>query len=319
MAKTKISKVAKDLNVALPTVIDFLRKKDITVDENPNTRIEDDVVQLLMEAFSKDKDQKRQSDNFTNTRQSSRAKAVKEPAKEEPATTDDGLTRINRPVFVGKIDLDKKGNPVSPMRPNEAGKTEKTETVEAHTPVQAETAVEAVETAIPEPAPAKEEEAMPVVPAQEEAKAETSAGVKETEHMEDIPAKQEEPKTEPAKEEPAPEPVKEVKAEEEPAVKPEEAPAQQEEQIFHMAVPKIGPSINVVGKIDLDSINQSTRPKKKTKEERRNERISREHQGQAGTSADRKKRKRISGKEKIDIEKTAQQTSANGRSGNTAN
>ncbi len=319
MAKTKISKVAKDLNVALPTVIDFLRKKDITVDENPNTRIEDDVVQLLMEAFSKDKDQKRQSDNFTNTRQSSRAKAVKEPAKEEPATTDDGLTRINRPVFVGKIDLDKKGNPVSPMRPNEAGKTEKTETVEAHTPVQAETAVEAVETAIPEPAPAKEEEAMPVVPAQEEAKAETSAEVKETEHMEDIPAKQEEPKTEPAKEEPAPEPVKEVKAEEEPAVKPEEAPAQQEEQIFHMAVPKIGPSINVVGKIDLDSINQSTRPKKKTKEERRNERISREHQGQAGTSADRKKRKRISGKEKIDIEKTAQQTSANGRSGNTAN
>ncbi len=207
-------------------------QKDITVDENPNTRIEDDVVQLLMEAFSKDKDQKRQSDNFTNTRQSSRAKAVKEPAKEEPATTDDGLTRINRPVFVGKIDLDKKGNPVSPMRPNEAGKTEKTETVEAHTPVQAETAVEAVETAIPEPAPAKEEEAMPVVPAQEEAKAETSAGVKETEHMEDIPAKQEEPKTEPAKEEPAPEPVKEVKAEEEPAVKPEEAPAQQEESRY---------------------------------------------------------------------------------------
>lgn len=251
MAKTKISKVAKDLNVALPTVIDFLRKKDITVDENPNTRIEDNVVQLLMEAFSKDKDQKRQSDNFTNTRQSSRAKAVKEPAKEEPATTDDGLTRINRPVFVGKIDLDKKGNPVSPMRPNEAGKTEKTETVEAHTPVQSETAVEAAETAIPKPAPAKEEEAIAAMPAQEEAKAETSAEVKETELMEDIPAKQEEP---------APEPVKEVKAEEEPAEKPEEAPAQQEEQIFHMAVPKIGPSINVVGKIDLDSINQSTRP-----------------------------------------------------------
>ncbi len=198
MAKTKISKVAKDLNVALPTVIDFLRKKDITVDENPNTRIEDDVVQLLMEAFSKDKDQKRQSDNFTNTRQSSRAKAVKEPAKEEPA----------------------------------------------------------------------------------------------------------------------PEPVKEVKAEEEPAVKPEEAPAQQEEQIFHMAVPKIGPSINVVGKIDLDSINQSTRPKKKTKEERRNERISREHQGQAGTSADRKKRKRISGKEKIDIEKTPTRIKARKRAQN---
>ena len=55
MPKTKISKVAKDLNVALPTVIDFLRSKNISVDENPNTRIEDDVVQLLMSEFSKDK------------------------------------------------------------------------------------------------------------------------------------------------------------------------------------------------------------------------------------------------------------------------
>ena len=44
MAKTKISKVAKDLNVALPTVIEFLRKKDITIDDNPNTRVEDDIV-----------------------------------------------------------------------------------------------------------------------------------------------------------------------------------------------------------------------------------------------------------------------------------
>ena len=53
MAKTKISKVAKDLNVSLPTVIEFLRKKNITVDENPNTRLEDDVVGLLMNEFTR--------------------------------------------------------------------------------------------------------------------------------------------------------------------------------------------------------------------------------------------------------------------------
>ena len=47
MAKTKISKVAKDLNVSVSTVIDFLRKKNIEIDENPNTRIEDEVVDLL--------------------------------------------------------------------------------------------------------------------------------------------------------------------------------------------------------------------------------------------------------------------------------
>ena len=56
MARTKISKIAKDLNVALPTVIEFLRKKDITVDDNPNARIEDDAVELLVKEFRNDKD-----------------------------------------------------------------------------------------------------------------------------------------------------------------------------------------------------------------------------------------------------------------------
>lgn len=56
MAKTKISKVAKDLNVSVPTVIEFLRTKNIEIDDNPNTRIEDEVVNLLMGAFKSDKD-----------------------------------------------------------------------------------------------------------------------------------------------------------------------------------------------------------------------------------------------------------------------
>ena len=54
MAKTKISKIAKDLNVALPTVIEFLRKKNINIDDNPNTRVEDDVVDILIKAFPND-------------------------------------------------------------------------------------------------------------------------------------------------------------------------------------------------------------------------------------------------------------------------
>ncbi len=72
-----------------------------------------------------------------------------------------------------------------------------------------------------------------------------------------------------------------------------------------------GLNINVVGKIDLSAINQSTRPKKKTKEEKRNERIAKDKNAQGanaqGAAGDRKKRKRIGGKEKIDIEKSSQQ------------
>ena len=44
MARIKISKVARDLNVALPTVVEFLRGKDISVDDNPNARIEEKIA-----------------------------------------------------------------------------------------------------------------------------------------------------------------------------------------------------------------------------------------------------------------------------------
>ena len=60
----------------------------------------------------------------------------------------------------------------------------------------------------------------------------------------------------------------------------------------------------VVGKIDLDALNQSTRPKKKTKEEKRNERQKKKKARQG--DGEKRKRKRI-GKEKVDIEKSVQQ------------
>ena len=66
------------------------------------------------------------------------------------------------------------------------------------------------------------------------------------------------------------------------------------------------PKVNVLGKIDLDAINQSTRPKKKTKEEKRKER---EEKAQA-KNGEKKKRQRI-GKERVDI--NAEAESNNGR------
>lgn len=43
MANYKISKVAKDLNIALPTVIEFLQSKGINIDMNPNARIDEKI------------------------------------------------------------------------------------------------------------------------------------------------------------------------------------------------------------------------------------------------------------------------------------
>ena len=70
---------------------------------------------------------------------------------------------------------------------------------------------------------------------------------------------------------------------------------------------KMAPKVNVLGKIDLDSLNQSTRPKKKSKEERRKEREEKQAQLHGG-NGEKKKRERIrGGKERVDIEAAASQ------------
>ena len=73
--------------------------------------------------------------------------------------------------------------------------------------------------------------------------------------------------------------------------------------VQQIAAPKI------VGKINLDELNQQTRPKKKTKDEKRKERLQKERGGNAPAASEngeqKKKRKRI-GKEKVDIENSGQ-------------
>ncbi|MDE6574303.1 MAG: translation initiation factor IF-2 N-terminal domain-containing protein, partial [Muribaculaceae bacterium] len=115
MAKTKISKVAKDLNVSVATVIDFLRKKNIEIDENPNTRLEDNMVEMLMTAFQSDKDLKNRSEQKISERRENRVRANERPAKpvEESKPVEN-----NGPRILGRLELDDKGNPV--VRPKDA-------------------------------------------------------------------------------------------------------------------------------------------------------------------------------------------------------
>ena len=67
------------------------------------------------------------------------------------------------------------------------------------------------------------------------------------------------------------------------------------------------PKVNVLGKIDLNALNQSTRPKKKSKEEKRKEREEKSQQ-QRG---DKKKRERIN-KVRVDINSAANQPGGQG-------
>ncbi|MBR5788427.1 MAG: translation initiation factor IF-2 [Muribaculaceae bacterium] len=270
---TKISKVAKDLNVGVNTAVEFLRKHYIEVEDNPNARIDDAAVELLVKEYSKDKDFKAQLDKYTNTR-----KEEKKAAKTEKTKTDEIKTQIpdtKTPKVVGKVELDSKGNVVKP-------KAAETTVVKEQPKAQPEVKVEKQEPAKPQPKP--------------------------------------EVKPEPKKEEPKPAapvaPAVEVKKEE---PKQEEAP-KKDEEIFRASPAVQGPQLKVLGTIDLSALNQSTRPKKKSKEERRKERIDKSRAtgatpaapgaANANANAEKKKRKRI-GKEKIDIEKTANQPGFN--------
>ena len=129
----------------------------------------------------------------------------------------------------------------------------------------------------------------------------------------ELPAPQ--PKAEPkpeSKPEPKPEPVPTPKQETKPESEPEsveslsQEPAKEQEVYKLKTEQKAVPNLNVVGKIDLDSLNQSTRPKKKSKEERKKERE--EKQAQLHGNGEKKKRERIhGGKERVDIEAAANQ------------
>ena len=283
----KISKAAKDLNVGISTLIEFLNKKNITVDSGPNTRISDDAYEMLVKAFKSDMDTKHQSEKFSSERQ--KEKKVATPKEDKPVeiTT---TVELKGPKVIDKINLD------------EPRKSQPQKDAPASAPKQ-------------EPKPQVKQEPKPVQkpaqkPAEQPKKQEPQPKPKEQK-----PAEQpKKPQQRPAQPAPAP------KQEQKPAPKPAETPApkteEPKEEIFTLGTPKTGLSINVVGKIDLSAINSQTRPKKKSKEERRKERIDKEKARNAAAAANgdsasgRSKRKRINS-EKIDIEKSANQIGNN--------
>ena len=308
MAKTKISTLAKDLNVATDTIYEFLSKKNIEIPEkNFNARVDDDVVALLISEFGKDKNIKTQSEKISHDRK----KETHKPAA--PAADEDEVTRIGthtqKPRILGKLELDANGNPVVAKEEKPAAPAQKVEKAP-----EAPKAAEAPKAEAPKAAEVKAEKAPEAPKAAEAPKAEKAPEAPKN----DAP-KAQQPKSQ-ERHERKPEAKAEKPRVEQPKKDAEPAQEKKEEDFVAMQVPK-GPTLNIVGRIDLDALNQSTRPKKKSKEERRADRNRGGNNGGAnnnnagGNNADKKKRKRINGKEKVDIEKTGQQAAQNNGEG----
>ncbi|GAA6343542.1 translation initiation factor IF-2 [Phocaeicola vulgatus] len=265
----RLNKVTRDLNVGITTVVEFLQKKGYTIEASPNAKITEEQYAVLVKEFSTDKNLKIESEKFSQERQNKdRNKASIsiegfESKKEKEEVVKTVIPEEARPKLkqVGKIDLDNLNKKTAPKVVEPVAK------VIEQTP-KAEPVVEKVVERKETPQPEKETPKPVVV---------------------------EEKKPEPAPQ-PAPAPVLEEKKESKiekteektPQVKemeketPEAAPVQEKEEddVFKIRPTEFKSKINVVGQIDLAALNQSTRPKKKSKEEKRKEREEKDKQRQ---------------------------------------
>ena len=303
MAKQKISNIAKELNVGLPNIFEFLRKHNIEIVESPNSRVEDSVVAMLTHHFQPDRELKTRSDQQTSDRRQLRADArAQAPARSaEPDLAHTPSDLAQKPRILGKIELDSKGNPVKPEpkpQPKPAPKQEPKQE-----PKPAPAPAPEIEKK-PEPAPVETQKAEPTPAAKPKAETPAKAAAPAPVKKEESP--QPKPQTL-ATNQPSPEAA--ATASPAPAAEQSSAAPSEPEVFTTGSTPRVqGPVI--LGKIDLSAINSNTRPKKKTKEERRNERKAQQGTGAQGTGAggdSRRKRNRIGGSQKVDIEKAGRQ------------
>ncbi len=272
----RLNKAIRELNIGLQTAVEFLESKknlgEITADQN--FKLNDEQYRALVEAFKQDAEVRNEAEKLFQKKPKEKKHAPEQKAQHTESLLEKSGIQQFKPV--GKIDLDKLGK--------HASATKSAAPVEKKAPEPKAAAVSQEPKKEPKPAAPKVEK--PAAP-KAEAPKETPKAAKPAEVKAEKPAanaKTEDKKT-----------VVEQKA---------------DEGVFMLKSEKKilnAPKVNVLGKIDLDSLNQSTRPKKKTKEEKRKER---EEKAQQNGNGERKKRVRIN-KERVDINAAANQNNNN--------
>ena len=281
------------MNVGIATVVEFLQKKGHTVEANPNTKISEEQYAILVKEFSTDKNLRLESERFIQERQNKERNKASvsiegfEKQPEKPKSEDVIKTVVPedaRPKFkpVGKIDLDK-------LNGRKPEKVEKEPEQKQEVPVVERPVVKPEVKKEPEkrePEVKKEEVVTPPVSVVEPTPVVVEPVVVPEPVVETKPVEVEKVVEEVKKEEPkvvvaAPVKAEEHKEEEkvetaQAEVTPVAEKAPEDDGVFKIRQPELGAKINVIGQIDLAALNQSTRPKKKSKEEKRREREEKE-------------------------------------------
>ena len=120
----RLSKVARELNVGISTIVEFLGSQGKEVSSNPNTKIGEDLYMILLEEYQKEKFEKEKADNVIIDQPERKVISIK---KEEPKKEVEKIVAkadlISRPSVLGKIDLS--SNPSKPEPVKEEKKEEK--------------------------------------------------------------------------------------------------------------------------------------------------------------------------------------------------
>ena len=123
----RLSKIAKELNVGVSTVVDFLKRKGHSIPSDLNYKLTDDEADMLYQEFSKDKKMKIDSEKVSQKRhvKEKRGSVAIEGFGEEEDVIKPVVSEEQKPKIkqVGKIDLDSlnssKKAKVEPTQPKE--------------------------------------------------------------------------------------------------------------------------------------------------------------------------------------------------------
>lgn len=324
----RLNKALRELNIGLQTAVEFLEKRNELgeVKNELSFKLSEAQYQALIEAFKQDAEVRSQAERLF-----SKKPKDKKPSREAKDNRAESLLKSTKQQQfkpLGKIDLDNVGKKPAADIPVESAQ-ERAPKKESSAKSAASEASEKTAPSTIEPTVIQEkQDAKAVVSTEKETNVQPvdnemvvksgepaaqltvnrDATNGKSQHEKPLNAVQVTVSEKPTDDIPVSEGVKSVEqGVSESAEDKSSGPA-----IFQLKSEKAmlnAPKVNVLGKIDLDAINQSTRPKKKSKEERRKERE--EKNRQAG--GERKKRVRIN-KERVDINAAANQPANTGNS-----
>lgn len=256
MAEIRLNKIVRQFNIGLSDLVKFIREQGVEVDENPNSKVSEDLMPLVAKAFGKDLEAKQAAEKV-NVKLSEivEKSSQKKKSDDSHSEEDEGepvVTIKSNTFFNEKKESKPRAEEVQEVPVETVEPQEPPVEAEPDDPVVPETVVEGAADIAPEPeeAPVAEQSVETV-----KEEAEAAPVVEEVEVQEEPVIEEKAVTSELPEQEKAEEPVAEAPKKEHPHEKP--APRQQAQTE--------APGFKVVGKIDL---SQFDRKKSSGKRER---------------------------------------------------